>query len=115
RDQRGPRTLFPGRHFSRPIAGLGAASFSTRAYGGGEERIYRLRSARYHILPPRWPADLELTTAAIADVHACDPWMSLEHVAAIVERTNELKADVIVMLGDYVAGHRHVTRLIPAA
>ena len=107
--------MFSRRHFFRSIAGLAAASFSTTAYGFGIEPIYRLRVARYHILPPRWPADLELTIAAIADVHACDPWMSLEHVAAIVERTNELKADVIVMLGDYVAGHRHVTRLIPAA
>ena len=107
--------MFSRRHFFRFIASLGAATFSTTAYGFGVEPIYGLRVARYHILPPLWPADLELTIAAVADVHACDPWMSLDHVAAIVERTNALKADVIVMLGDYVAGHRHVTRLIPAA
>jgi predicted MPP superfamily phosphohydrolase len=41
--------------------------------------------------------------------------MSLDHIAAIVERTNALQADVVVMLGDYVAGHRHVTRYIPSA
>ena len=52
--------------------------------------------------------------AIVADLHACDPWMSLEHIEAIVDRTNALHADVIVMLGDYVAGHRHVTRYIPA-
>jgi predicted MPP superfamily phosphohydrolase len=40
--------------------------------------------------------------------------MSLEHIQAIVERTNALDADIIVLLGDYVAGHRHVTRFIPA-
>jgi len=40
--------------------------------------------------------------------------MSLDHVADIVERTNTLDADVIVLLGDYVAGHRHVSRRIPA-
>jgi predicted MPP superfamily phosphohydrolase len=40
--------------------------------------------------------------------------MSLEHIEAIVERTNALGADLTVMLGDYVAGHRHVTRFIPA-
>jgi predicted MPP superfamily phosphohydrolase len=55
-----------------------------------------------------------LTIAVIADLHACDPWMSLERIGAIVERTNALHADVIVMLGDYVAGHRHVSRAIPA-
>jgi hypothetical protein len=41
--------------------------------------------------------------------------MSLPHIEAIVERTNALGADIIVLLGDYVAGHRHVTRFIPAA
>ena len=41
--------------------------------------------------------------------------MSLERIQGIVERTNSLKADVIVMLGDYVAGHRKVTRFIPAS
>jgi hypothetical protein len=41
--------------------------------------------------------------------------MTLEHIETIVERTNGLNADIIVMLGDYVAGHHHVTRYIPAA
>jgi predicted MPP superfamily phosphohydrolase len=41
--------------------------------------------------------------------------MSLDRIHAIVERTNALKPDIIVMLGDYVAGHRHVTRFIPAS
>ena len=38
----------------------------------------------------------------------------MTHIEAIVERTNALGADIIVLLGDYVAGHRHVTRFIPA-
>jgi predicted MPP superfamily phosphohydrolase len=106
--------MFTRRHFLRFIAGLGAAGVSTAAYGFGVEPLFRLRVARYHVTPPRWPADLQLTIAAIADLHACDPWMSLSHIAAIVERTNALKPDVIVLLGDYVTGHRHVTRHIPA-
>ncbi len=40
--------------------------------------------------------------------------MSLDRIQSIVDRTNRLKADVIVMLGDYVAGLREVTRYIPA-
>jgi hypothetical protein len=102
------------RHFLRFFAGLGASVVSPVAYGFGEP-VLRLRVARYNIAPPQWPADLPLKIAVIADVHACDPWMSLRHIQAIVERTNALGADIIVMLGDYVAGHRHVTRLIPAA
>ena len=64
-------------------------------------------------MPPQWPADFKLKIA-VADIHACDPWMSLAHIEAIVERTNALNADIIVLLGDYVAGHHHVTRIIPA-
>jgi uncharacterized protein len=102
------------RQFFRFVAGLGAFSASTTAYGFGIEPVLRLRVARYEILPPQWPTDFQLKIAVIADLHACDPWMSLQHIEAIVERTNALHADIIVMLGDYVAGHRHVTRFIPA-
>jgi predicted MPP superfamily phosphohydrolase len=102
------------RYFFRFMAGLGAFSASTAAYGFGIEPTIRLRVARYHLRPPKWPADFQLKIAVIADLHACDPWMSLEHIQAIVERTNALDADIIVLLGDYVAGHRHVTRFIPA-
>jgi predicted MPP superfamily phosphohydrolase len=38
--------------------------------------------------------------------------MTLDHIDEIVRRTNALDADVIVMLGDYVAGTRHITRKI---
>jgi uncharacterized protein len=102
------------RHFLHFLAGFGALGASTAAYGVGIEPVLRLRVARYDLLPPQWPADFGLKIAVIADLHACDPWMTLEHVEAIVERTNALNADIIVMLGDYVAGHHHVTRYIPA-
>jgi len=101
------------RHFLRSFSGFGAASASTAAFGFGEP-VLALQVSRYHLSPPQWPEDFELKIAVIADLHACDPWMSLEHIEAIVERTNALGADLTVMLGDYVAGHRHVTRFIPA-
>jgi predicted MPP superfamily phosphohydrolase len=103
------------RQFFRFLAGVGAFGASTAAYGFGIEPVLRLRVARYDITPPRWPAGLQLKIAAIADLHACDPWMSLDHIQSIVERTNALDADIIVLLGDYVAGHRHVTRAIPGS
>lgn len=92
----------------------GASGFSTAAYGVSEP-VLRLDVTRYNVSPPQWPSDFQLKIAAVADIHACDPWMSLDHIAAIVERTNALDADIIVLLGDYVAGHRHVTRFIPAS
>jgi uncharacterized protein len=102
------------RHVLRSIAGLGVVGASTTAYGFGEP-VLRLRVAHYDLTPPKWPADFDLKIAVIADLHACDPWMSVAHIDAIVARTNSLRPDLIVMLGDYVAGHRHVTRRIPSA
>jgi predicted MPP superfamily phosphohydrolase len=101
------------RHFLRTFSGLGVAGVSTVAYGFSEPEL-QLRVTRYQVSPPQWPADLNLKVAVIADVHACDPWMSLERIQSIVEHTNALGADITVLLGDYVAGHRHVTRFIPA-
>ena len=105
--------MFSRRQFLRVAAGLGAAATSTVAYGFGEPML-QLGVTHYHLMPRRWPADFPLTIAVIADLHACDPWMSLDRIGAIVARTNALQADVIVLLGDYVAGHRHVSRTIPA-
>src|SRR5882724_8396244 len=105
--------MFSRRQFFRFMGGFGAFAASTAAYGFGEPAL-RLSVTRYDLSPPQWPAGFQLKVAVIADLHACDPWMSLERIEAIVERTNALDADVIVMLGDYVAGHRHVTRFIPA-
>ena len=107
--------MFTRRQFFRFSGGFGALGVSTAAYGFGVEPVLRLRLTRYNVVPRQWPADFQLKIAVIADLHACDPWMSLDRIEAIVERTNALNADIIVMLGDYVAGHRHVTRFIPAS
>jgi len=101
------------RHFFKVLGGLGALGVSTTAYGFGEP-VLQLGVTRYRLSPSQWPADFRLNIAVIADLHACDPWMSLERIHNIVERTNSLNADIIVMLGNYVAGHRKVTRFIPA-
>jgi len=66
------------RHFFRSIGGLSALGVSTAAYGVGVEPVLRLRVTSYHATPRQWPADFPLKIAVIADIHACDPWMSLE-------------------------------------
>jgi len=105
--------MFSRRRFLRSIAGLSAFGFSTASYGVGIEPEL-LRVTRYHPTPPQWPADFPLTIAVLTDLHACDPWMSIARIGEIVARTNALKPDLVVLLGDYVAGHHHVTRFIPA-
>jgi predicted MPP superfamily phosphohydrolase len=102
------------RHFITLAASSGLLTAGSAAYGAGSA-AYDLRVKRYDLQPPQWPKDFQLKIAAIADLHVCDPWMDLDRVADIVKHTNALGADMIVLLGDYVSGMRHVTRFIPAS
>jgi predicted MPP superfamily phosphohydrolase len=61
-----------------------------------------------------WPAGLRLRIAALSDIHASEPYMSAERIRDIAARTNALEPDLIVLLGDYVAGSRIVSRYVPA-
>lgn len=50
-----------------------------------------------------WPSALNgLRIAAIADVHAGSPFIDADKLRLLVQRTNETKPDVIVLLGDYM-------------
>ena len=93
------------------LGAVAAPSFG--AYGFGVEPMLLDRITRYRVCPPGWPANLKLTVAAVADVHACEPWMDRERIEGIVAATNALNADVVVLLGDYVAGHDKVTGFVP--
>src|SRR5690242_4861629 len=103
------------RRFIQASTGFAAFGFSTASYGVGVEPLLRLRVANYQVHPQRGPAGPTLKIAALADIHACNPWMSLAHIETIVARTNALQPDIIVMLGDYVAGHRHLNGRIEAS
>ncbi|WP_245461044.1 metallophosphoesterase [Mesorhizobium sp. M7A.F.Ca.US.005.03.2.1] len=52
---------------------------------------------------------MKLRIVALADIHACRPWMTPERIASLVEDANALQPDVIVLLGDYIAGMPLVT------
>jgi uncharacterized protein len=96
------------RQFLRSIGALGALGLAAIPYGFFYEPLLRLRVARYILHPRGWPNDFKLRIAALADLHACDPWMGAERIREIVTATNALNPDLIVLLGDYVAGHRWV-------
>ena len=71
---------------------------------------------RYAVSPRRWPAAMTLRIGVIADIHACEPWMSAARVRGIAEQCNALSPDLIVLLGDFNAGHRLVTgAVVPGA
>jgi predicted MPP superfamily phosphohydrolase len=100
------------RQFFRWVASLGAIGVAAASYGFLVEPWWRLRVARYALQPKQWPAGFRLTIAAVADLHACRPWMDPDRIASIVETTNALGADLIVLLGDYAAGHHFITELV---
>ncbi len=90
---------------------LGATSLvaGTAALGGYAFAIepgFRLNVTRYRVTPRGWPVNHKLRIGVIADPHVGEPYMSLARLRAIVARTQALKPDLIVLLGDYEASWR---------
>ena len=92
------------RNLLRLGGGLLVCGSSLTAYAGLVEPNYRLEITRYRIHPQRWTPGLKLKIAALADIHAGEGPVTPDHLAYIVERTNHLNADMIVLLGDYLTG-----------
>jgi predicted MPP superfamily phosphohydrolase len=102
------------RRFLQWLLSLGLVGAATSAYAVVVEPLLRQRVTRYDLKLRHWPGDLPLTIAAIADVHACKPWMTAERIQSIVRQTNELKPDLIVLLGDYISSMRYITGTVDA-
>ena len=112
--------LTPGRRplsrrgfLLRGIGAAGLSAVSTAVYAAAIEPE-RLVTTSYRLTPPGWNAG-RLSVAAIADLHAGGPNMAAEHISRVVDATNALRPDLVVLLGDYVAHHRFVTERVPAA
>ena len=101
--------LFSRRRFLQGAGGISASTASLGSYGFAIEPGWRLGVTRYALTPPRWPAGLNVKVGVIADIHACRPMMGPEHIRTIVELTNGLKPDIIVILGDFNGAHRYVS------
>ncbi len=100
------------RGFLKSLLAALAGGAALSSYAFAIEPMLRLTVQRYRITPPNWPPHLKLTLAAVADVHAVEPGMSANRIRAITEATNALGADLIVLLGDYAAGHPFKTRSV---
>ncbi|HYF57039.1 MAG TPA: metallophosphoesterase [Salinarimonas sp.] len=95
----GRRTLLRGVAGSLVLgAGLGAYALAVEPL--------RLAVTAYALRPAGWPEGLRLRVAALADLHAGFPHMSPERIRGIVEATNALRPDVVVLLGDYAGTDR---------
>lgn len=97
------------RGFLRGLLGLFLAGLFASAWAFFIEPALRLRVKRHRITRDDWTA-APLRIAVIADLHVGEPFVSLRRVEKIVRRTNALKPDLIVLLGDYAAGHRFITK-----
>lgn len=102
------------RAILKGVAALGFSSFGLGAYAFGIEPRFRLDVTRHRLVPSGWPQGLQLRLAVIADLHAGEPYMPPSRIAEIVDRTNAIGADAILLLGDYAASHRWQTRVVPA-
>lgn len=96
--------VFSRRQMLRGLAMAAGSSIGIGGYAVAEPHSLIVKT--YRPAPARWSDGLSLRLALLTDFHACDPWMSVDRIAGIVERTNALKPDAVLLLGDYVAGHR---------
>jgi predicted MPP superfamily phosphohydrolase len=99
----------------RTLGGMTALGAAGGMYAFWIEPAYRLGVAEYRLNPPGWPAGRPITIAALSDIHAGEPHMPLERVNEIVQATNALRPDLVVLLGDYPAAGKLVTQPIPVA
>lgn len=69
----------------------------------------------WQVAPAAWPVGRPLRIAMFADPHAGGPQMSARRLWQAVEATNAVGADLIAVMGDYLADHSFVTRAVPMA
>jgi predicted MPP superfamily phosphohydrolase len=60
-----------------------------------------------------WPQELDgLRIAVLSDIHADDWFVDDKKLRTIVDRTNQLQPELIVILGDYMSSNGRVTRRV---
>lgn len=64
----------------------------------------------------QWPRELNgLRIAVLSDIHAGGPFIDEQKLRTIVQRTNALQPEMILILGDFISGdgRRHPLRMTP--
>jgi predicted MPP superfamily phosphohydrolase len=61
---------------------------------------------RYSPALPNWPVGLRPRIAMLSDFHFSEPWTGLDALEAIVDKTNALAPDIVLLLGDFEEGPR---------
>lgn len=67
---------------------------------------FRLRIVEHVVTTPKLEPSTTLRLLLVADPHMDWPWMTPERLGGIALTANDLRPDVILLLGDYVGTHR---------
>ncbi|WP_299729283.1 metallophosphoesterase [uncultured Tateyamaria sp.] len=103
------------RGFLNGLLGFVLAGLFASLYAFFIEPALRLRIKTWRLQPQGWPRGKVLKIVAISDLHVGEPHVGLRRVRQIVRRANAVGADMIVLLGDYAAGHRFITAPVKIA
>lgn len=101
------RALLLGATGMTALLGSGTATYAAI------EAARALRITRYRLAPKAWPVGRRLSISVIADLHAGGPNMGLDRIRQVVDVTNLLRSDLVVLLGDYFASHHFITEVVP--
>ena len=97
------------------LGGLALTGASIGTYALAIEPGFLLRTQYYALTPPRWTPGLKLRLVLIADPHLGEPYMGLSRWNRILDVANSLEGDLILLLGDYAAGHHFLTAQVKVA
>jgi predicted MPP superfamily phosphohydrolase len=100
------------RGFLKWLGGLALSGAALTGYAFAIEPGFRLRIQRYAFTPPNWTPGLKLRVVCLADPHLGEPYMPVSRWQKIIDTANRLEPDLLLLLGDYTASHRFVTRRI---
>ncbi|MEO0381857.1 MAG: metallophosphoesterase, partial [Pseudomonadota bacterium] len=103
------------RGFLKGLLGFILAGLFAALYTFFVEPALRLRVRTWALSPKGWPTGKRLKIAIISDLHVGEPYVGLARVRQVVQRANATGADLIVLLGDYAAGHHFITRDVKIA
>lgn len=93
------------RGFFKFIGRLAALGAVVGTYGFVIEPGFLMRTQYYAFTPPRWTPGLKMRLVMLADPHLVEPHMPLSRWQRIIAAANEIEGDLILLMGDYVAGH----------
>lgn len=102
------------RGFIKGLLAVTLAGLVVSLYGFFIEPAMRLRVRKWKLRRADWTAP-PLRIAVIADLHAGEPFVTVKRIKQVVRRTNALDADLVLLLGDFTASHRMVSKPVAMA